>query len=115
MQMLKLGPNGALVYCMEFLETNFDWLKSAIKKFPKETYFLFDFPGQVSNLFLLLGITQCRLTIDTKYQIINLNRHYYKSFLNFLNKVSGDKFLKRKFVKNLNIPLLVLVAKVKKN
>lgn len=47
MELLKLGPNGALVYCMEFLETNFDWLLAAIKKFPKETYIIFDFPGQV--------------------------------------------------------------------
>lgn len=47
MEMLKLGPNGALVYCMEFLETNFEWLVAQIKKFPKEKYFLFDFPGQV--------------------------------------------------------------------
>ncbi len=47
MEMLKLGPNGALVYCMEFLETNFDWLISAMKKFPQDKYFLFDFPGQV--------------------------------------------------------------------
>ena len=45
--MLKLGPNGALVYCMEFLESNFEWLVVQIKKFPKDKYFLFDFPGQV--------------------------------------------------------------------
>jgi hypothetical protein len=47
MEMLKLGPNGALVYCMEFLETNFEWLVAAMKKFPQDKYFLFDFPGQV--------------------------------------------------------------------
>ena len=47
MEMLKLGPNGALVYCMEFLETNFDWLISAMKNLHRDKYFLFDFPGQV--------------------------------------------------------------------
>lgn len=27
MDSLKLGPNGGLIYCMEFLEKNLDWLK----------------------------------------------------------------------------------------
>ena len=49
MDTLKLGPNGALVYCMEFLETNFDWLVAQIKKFPKDKYFIFDLPGQVNS------------------------------------------------------------------
>ena len=53
MDMLKLGPNGALVYCMEFLETNFEWLISSIRKFPNEKYFLFDFPGQVTKVFYM--------------------------------------------------------------
>jgi hypothetical protein len=26
MQSLKLGPNGAMVYCLKYLLTNFDWL-----------------------------------------------------------------------------------------
>jgi len=46
MENLDLGPNGALVYSMEFLEKNLDWLFTEIAKFP-EHYFLFDFPGQV--------------------------------------------------------------------
>ena len=43
---LKLGPNGGLIYCMEYLETNLDWLKAQLAKF-KDHYFLFDCPGQV--------------------------------------------------------------------
>ncbi|CAG0921827.1 unnamed protein product [Notodromas monacha] len=42
----KLGPNGALMYCMEFIEKNFDWVLNQLAKFPKH-YFLFDLPGQV--------------------------------------------------------------------
>lgn len=46
MEQFKLGPNGALMYCMEFLETNFDWL---VRKLRESTgnYFIFDCPGQV--------------------------------------------------------------------
>lgn len=46
MEHLKLGPNGALVYCMEYLEENFDWLLSQLKK-STANYFIFDCPGQV--------------------------------------------------------------------
>ncbi|XP_046438224.1 GPN-loop GTPase 2-like isoform X1 [Daphnia pulex] len=46
MENYNLGPNGALVYCMEFLEKNLDWLFVEIEKF-KDHYFIFDLPGQV--------------------------------------------------------------------
>ena len=32
MEEFKLGPNGALIYCMEFLEKNIDWLINEIEK-----------------------------------------------------------------------------------
>lgn len=47
MEKNSLGPNGALLYCMESLEVNFDWLKEGIESFDPESYFIFDFPGQV--------------------------------------------------------------------
>ncbi|KAL3867475.1 hypothetical protein ACJMK2_044677 [Sinanodonta woodiana] len=46
MENLKLGPNGGLVYCMEYLEKNLDWLKEKLKNLSGK-YLLFDFPGQV--------------------------------------------------------------------
>lgn len=43
-----LGPNGALLYCMETLEVNFEWLKDRLESFNlDDAYFVFDFPGQV--------------------------------------------------------------------
>lgn len=43
---LKLGPNGGLIYCMEYLEANLDWLEGKFKEH-QDCYFLFDCPGQV--------------------------------------------------------------------
>ncbi|KAK7869257.1 hypothetical protein R5R35_000877 [Gryllus longicercus] len=43
---LNLGPNGGLMYCMEFLEKNFSWLLEEIRRY-KGYYFIFDCPGQV--------------------------------------------------------------------
>ncbi|KAJ7525525.1 hypothetical protein O6H91_17G054700 [Diphasiastrum complanatum] len=48
----SLGPNGGLVYCMDYLEKNIDWLQSKLQPLAKDHYFLFDFPGQV-ELFTL--------------------------------------------------------------
>ncbi|KAI6113786.1 hypothetical protein EDD16DRAFT_1483821 [Pisolithus croceorrhizus] len=42
-----LGPNGGMLYCMEYLEANFDWLESRLKELGKDAYVLFDIPGQV--------------------------------------------------------------------
>lgn len=48
MDKLKLGPNGGLLYCMEFLEKNFEIFETKLREFQEEEYyFIFDFPGQV--------------------------------------------------------------------
>jgi len=46
MDSLKLGPNGGLIYSMEYLEANLDWLENKLKHH-HDCYFLFDCPGQV--------------------------------------------------------------------
>ncbi|CAG9785023.1 unnamed protein product [Diatraea saccharalis] len=66
----ELGPNGALLYCMEYLERNLDWLLGQIQT-DNPTYYIFDLPGQVelycyhnslSNIF-------ARLTSDANLQL----------------------------------------------
>lgn len=42
-----LGPNGGMLYCMEYLEENFDWLDEKLKTLGKDAYVVFDLPGQV--------------------------------------------------------------------
>ncbi|EKM76434.1 hypothetical protein AGABI1DRAFT_63106 [Agaricus bisporus var. burnettii JB137-S8] len=43
----SLGPNGGMLYCMEYLEANYDWLEEKLKDLGKDAYVLFDLPGQV--------------------------------------------------------------------
>ncbi|OWK54131.1 GPN-loop GTPase 2 [Lonchura striata] len=43
---LGLGPNGGLLYCMEYLEANTDWLRERLRAL-RGHYLLFDCPGQV--------------------------------------------------------------------
>ncbi|KAG2446787.1 hypothetical protein HYH02_008347 [Chlamydomonas schloesseri] len=52
---LKLGPNGGLLYCMDYLAKNLDWLQEKLEPLEQEDYyFMFDCPGQV-ELFAVAG------------------------------------------------------------
>ena len=42
----ELGPNGSVLYALEELEHNFEWLADKLKKLGDD-YVLFDCPGQV--------------------------------------------------------------------
>ncbi|ORZ14579.1 GPN-loop GTPase [Absidia repens] len=43
---LKLGPNGGIMFCVEYLLKNMDWLLEKLDEL-KDHYIIFDFPGQV--------------------------------------------------------------------
>ncbi|KAJ8599525.1 hypothetical protein CTAYLR_004030 [Chrysophaeum taylorii] len=44
---LKFGPNGGLVYCMEYLLAHSEWLEEKLLAFAPEDTILFDCPGQL--------------------------------------------------------------------
>lgn len=46
MENLQLGPNGGIIYCMEYLADNMDWLEEKLKSCGDD-YIVFDCPGQV--------------------------------------------------------------------
>ena len=78
MESLKLGPNGGLLYCMEYLEANLDWLESKLNQY-SDYYFLFDCPGQVElythqsslkNIFSQLSKWNFRVSIFVHFQIL---------------------------------------------
>ncbi|XP_018894014.1 GPN-loop GTPase 3 isoform X4 [Gorilla gorilla gorilla] len=43
---LRFGPNGGLVFCMEYFTNNFDWLENCLGHV-EDDYILFDCPGQI--------------------------------------------------------------------
>lgn len=58
MEEFGLGPNGGMLYCVEYLEANYDWLEGRLKeeiekekekdgKSEDEPWLVFDLPGQV--------------------------------------------------------------------
>lgn len=46
MDYVHLGPNGSLMYCIEYLEKRLDWFLEKLRKY-SDYYLLFDCPGQV--------------------------------------------------------------------
>lgn len=41
---LRFGPNGGLVFCMEYFANNFTWLEESLGH-TEDDYILFDCPG----------------------------------------------------------------------
>ena len=47
-QHLNLGPNGSLIYCLEYLSENMQWLRMKLNNLcSSNTYLIFDCPGQI--------------------------------------------------------------------
>lgn len=60
---LHFGPNGGLVFCMEYLAKNLDWLVEQLGDDEDDDYVIFDCPGQI-ELYTHLPIMKqivCRL------------------------------------------------------
>eukprot|EP00918_Siedleckia_nematoides_P059186 GHVU01129073.1.p1 GENE.GHVU01129073.1~~GHVU01129073.1.p1 ORF type:complete len:267 (-),score=64.65 GHVU01129073.1:164-964(-) len=47
MEELDLGPNGGLLFAMEHLLDNIQWLEDVVASFVDDEYFLIDCPGQI--------------------------------------------------------------------
>ena len=69
METHSLGPNGGLVYCMEYLLENITWLTDKIDELDGN-YVIFDCPGQVElythhtcvqDIIKALILIDCRL------------------------------------------------------
>lgn len=86
MEEYNLGPNGGLVYCMEYLEVNIDWLLEKLKPLQgffaayKDKYLVFDCPGQVelfTNHNALKNIILKLQSLDHRLCVVHLvDAHY---------------------------------------
>lgn len=65
---LVLGPNGALVFCMEYLVQNLDWLHDQLNE-GEDDYFIFDCPGSyVTPSYLFYDAFIIPNTISSRIQ-----------------------------------------------
>uniref|UniRef100_A0A8D8UUI9 GPN-loop GTPase 2 n=1 Tax=Cacopsylla melanoneura TaxID=428564 RepID=A0A8D8UUI9_9HEMI len=86
MDHMNLGPNGGLMYAIEYLETHVKWLLDKLNLYqekPESYYFLFDCPGQVElymhhcSMKNILSILQNKL--DMRLCCVNLIDSHYCS------------------------------------
>ncbi len=47
MDELGMGPNGGLLYCMEYLAESIEWFQEILRNFGEDDYVLLDCPGQI--------------------------------------------------------------------
>lgn len=66
MEEMGFGPNGGLVYCMEYLAQNVNWLEELLTNYGDDDYFIFDCPGQIelySHLPIMKQLIHCLTTM----------------------------------------------------
>ncbi|KAK3917672.1 GPN-loop GTPase 2 [Frankliniella fusca] len=112
MQHMHLGPNGGLVYSMEYLLENIDWFLDKLGKY-RDCYVLFDFPGQVElythhesirNLVSHLESSGFRLCA-----VHLVDSHYCSDPGNFFAQGKQSEGLKGKFISTLLLSLTAML------
>jgi len=67
MEELDYGPNGGLVYAMEYITDNMSWLEDQLGDFIDDDYLIFDCPGQIelySHLTVMRDIVDMLQNLD---------------------------------------------------
>ncbi|XP_006894779.1 PREDICTED: GPN-loop GTPase 3 [Elephantulus edwardii] len=101
---LRFGPNGGLVFCMEYFASNFDWLENCLGH-AEDDYILFDCPGQIelyTHLPVMKQLVQhlqqwefrvCGLSAMVSLEIPQVNIITKMDLLNKKAKKEIEKFL----------------------
>merc|ERR1712113_49029 len=88
MEELNYGPNGGLVYAMEYIADNMSWLEEQLADYIDDDYLIFDCPGQIE---LYSHLTVMRQIVDmlqiNDFQVAGV----YCIDINFIE--DGPKFL----------------------
>jgi GTPase SAR1 family protein len=61
MEELEFGPNGGLIYCLEYLVENLDWLETHLEDY-EDDHLIIDCPGQIelyTHCNIMPAIVQC--------------------------------------------------------
>lgn len=116
MEELDLGPNGAMVYCLEFLETNIDWLIGVLRtqlSLAPFSYLIFDLPGQIElsthheSVRNVMRILQKKL--DLRLTAVNLvDAHHCTDPSKYISAV----FLSLSTMLRLELPHVNVLSKI---
>ncbi|KAJ6565454.1 hypothetical protein DFH09DRAFT_1157389 [Mycena vulgaris] len=107
-----LGPNGGLLYCMEYLEANYDWLEERLQALGKDAYVLFDLPGQVelsTNHESLKNIVEKLTKSGFRLAVVHLcDAHYVTDASKYISVL----LLSLRTMLHLELPHINVLSKV---
>ncbi|KAJ7672496.1 hypothetical protein DFH06DRAFT_1176442 [Mycena polygramma] len=107
-----LGPNGGLLYCMEYLEANYDWLEERLEALGKDAYVLFDLPGQVelsTNHDSLRNIVEKLTRSGFRLAVVHLcDAHYVTD----ASKYTSVLLLSLRTMLHLELPHINVLSKI---
>ncbi|ADV25817.1 cytoplasmic protein [Cryptococcus gattii E566] len=116
MEEYNLGPNGAMLYCIEFLEANFDWLVERLDGVLAEEggngYVVFDTPGQAelwTNHDSLKNVIEKLIKMDYRLAAVHLSdAHYITDASKFISVV----LLALRAMLQMEMPHLNVLSKI---
>ena len=111
MEKKKLGPNGALIFCMEYLIKNITWLDDQVSVLGDNVYFILDCPGQL-ELYSHYSIMKS-LTISLRKMGVNVCSVFCldSTFLQEQSKFISGCLLSLASMVQLELPHLTVVTK----
>lgn len=111
MEELDFGPNGGLVYCMEYIIENKDWLIEKLGD-QDDDYILFDVPGQI-ELFTHFNIISklCQILQDLNFRLCGVYC-LDSQFITDISKFISGTFTALSTQVNIEIPFVNLLTKI---
>ncbi|ORY33780.1 cytoplasm protein [Naematelia encephala] len=111
-----LGPNGGILYCLEYLEANFDWLLEELDRVLEAEggngYVIFDTPGQVelwTNHDSLKNIVERLTKLEYRLAAVHLSdAHYITDASKFISMV----LLSLRAMLQLEMPHINVLSKI---
>ncbi|XP_027200895.1 GPN-loop GTPase 3 [Dermatophagoides pteronyssinus] len=110
---LNFGPNGALVFAMEYLMNNLDWLTEKLGT-QEDDYVLFDTPGQielVSHFGLMKTFAKYLESLDFRVCVVFL---LDSQFISDMSKYFSSLIISLITLINLELPMVNLLTKIDK-
>jgi len=115
MSTLEYGPNGGLIYCLEYLLNNLNWLYDQIEEIGEGAYFLFDCPGQI-ELYSHLTIMKTIAEEIKKWGILLCGVYCMDvTFFNESHKYISGSLISLSSMIQLELPYLNILTKCDKH
>ncbi|EPQ28430.1 uncharacterized protein PFL1_04256 [Pseudozyma flocculosa PF-1] len=112
MEELKLGPNGGLIYCFEYLLDNLDWLDEELGQYDDD-YIIIDCPGQI-ELYTHFPIMSRLVTLLSRTYNFKICATYLleSQFMDDKTKYFAGVLSAMSAMINLEVPHLNILSKM---